>query len=325
MPNLSLFPESDGSTLRHRLAAPLRTLAQRGIWIGTSSWKYPGWLGGIYTPERYAARGRFSQKKFDATCLSEYAETFLTVCGDFAFYQFPSEARWRSLFMATPPEFRFALKVPEEITVKRWPRHARYGARAGSENEAFLNVEMFDRFFLRPLAQFGERAALLIFEFGTFAKRDFESVAHFDGALGGFLARLPRQCRYAIEVRNREYLAAEHFQCLRHHGVAHVHNAWTRMPELAEQIAMPESFTTDFTVVRALLRHGRSYEQAVAQFSPYAAIQEPNPRARAAIRSLIDQATDAHHSAYVFVNNRLEGNAPSTIEAIVAARAESSS
>jgi hypothetical protein len=39
----------------------------------------------------YLKRGKFSRKKFDETCLADYAETFPTVCGDFAFYQFPSE------------------------------------------------------------------------------------------------------------------------------------------------------------------------------------------------------------------------------------------
>ena len=84
------------------LAKRLAALAQRGIFIGTSSWKYEGWLGSIYTPERYFTRGKFSQKKFDDTCLAEYAETFPVVCGDFSFYQFPSDEYWRKLFGSSP-------------------------------------------------------------------------------------------------------------------------------------------------------------------------------------------------------------------------------
>ncbi|MGC4050035.1 MAG: hypothetical protein QM757_11680 [Paludibaculum sp.] len=86
--NLSLFPAEPA--FRDRLAARLRTLAAEGVYFGTSSWKYPGWLGQIYTPERYFTRGRFSQKKFESECLTEYAEIFPAVCGDFSFYQFPS-------------------------------------------------------------------------------------------------------------------------------------------------------------------------------------------------------------------------------------------
>ncbi len=59
------------------------------------------------------------------------------------------------------------------------------------------------------------------------------------------------------------------FACLRNHGVAHVYNAWSRMPELGRQMAIPDSATADFLVSRALLRFGRSYEQAVETFQPY--------------------------------------------------------
>jgi hypothetical protein len=80
---------------------------------------------------------------------------------------------------------------------------------------------------------------------------------------------------------------------------------------------MPEIYTADFTVTRALLRRGRPYEDAVAKFSPYQEIQDPNPETRQALRDLIAQAKQRNQPAYIFVNNRLEGSAPGTIEAIV--------
>jgi hypothetical protein len=120
-----------------------------------------------------------------------------------------------------------------------------------------------------------------------------------------------------VEIRNPEYLGEDYFQCLRAHGVAHVFNAWTRMPPLQRQMEMPGVWTADFTVCRALLRHGRAYEQAVKAFSPYEKVQDPNPEARQAIRSLIDRARARQQPAFVFVNNRLEGNAPETIQAII--------
>src|SRR6185437_12273094 len=43
---------------RDRLAARLSALAKRQIFLGTSSWKYTGWLEQIYSPERYRSRGR---------------------------------------------------------------------------------------------------------------------------------------------------------------------------------------------------------------------------------------------------------------------------
>src|SRR5208283_2382683 len=106
---------------RAAFAQRLQGLADGNIWIGTSSWKYEGWLDQIYTRERYLARGKFSQKRFETECLAEYAETFPVVCGDFSFYQFPSAGFWSKLFTRAPGTLRFAFKVPEEITVRAFP------------------------------------------------------------------------------------------------------------------------------------------------------------------------------------------------------------
>jgi hypothetical protein len=56
--NLSLFDEPSNFD-RVKLATRLRALAEKGIYVGGSSWKYEGWLGQIYTQERYYTRGRF--------------------------------------------------------------------------------------------------------------------------------------------------------------------------------------------------------------------------------------------------------------------------
>ena len=134
--------------------------------------------------------------------------------------------------------------------------------------------------------------------------------------LDPFLGSVSQHFRYSVEIRNSEYLGPDYFSMLRAHNTAHVFNAWTRMPELLDQVAMPEAFTADFTVVRALLKKGRSYEQAVKTFEPYERIQEPNTDAREAIRQIAERAWRTRQPAYVFINNRLEGNAPGTIEAV---------
>jgi uncharacterized protein YecE (DUF72 family) len=100
-----------------RLAPKLRTLANRGVYFGTSSWKYDGWLGTVYREARYLTSGKFSNAKFEQDDLAEYAETWPTVSGDLTFYQFPSDEHWAKLFDATPSAFIFGFKVPEEITV----------------------------------------------------------------------------------------------------------------------------------------------------------------------------------------------------------------
>ncbi len=152
---------------RAALGARLRALAAEDILIGASSWKYEGWLGQIYTPERYLARGKFSRKRFQSECLAEYAETFPIVCGDFSFYQFPSPQYWEKLFASAPSSLRFALKVPEEVTAESFPKHARYGPRAGLANEAYLNADPFEALFLGPLTPYRARVPCLILEFGA--------------------------------------------------------------------------------------------------------------------------------------------------------------
>jgi len=297
---------------RAALADRLRALAVENIWIGTSSWKYQGWLDQIYTRERYLSRGKPSKKRFEAECLAAYAETFPVVCGDFSFYQFPSPEYWHKLFASAPAGLRFALKAPEEVTAEVFPKHLRYGPRAGMRNESFLNAEALDALFLEPLAPYRDRIITLIFEFGArgTALRDFLR------QLAPFLDALPPSYRYAVEVRNPPYLNARYFECLREHNIAHVLNAWTRMPTLGEQIAIPDAFTADFTVVRALLRESRTYERAVEQFSPYDKVQDENPEGREALRALIRRMREERRAAMIFVNNRFEGNAPTTIHAI---------
>lgn len=320
---MTLFPlfgdDDDRPPLALSLGRSLRVLAEQGIYFGTSSWKYEGWLGSIYSPDRYRARGKLSTRKFEDECLREYAETFPIVGGDFSFYQFPTPTYWERLFASTASGLRFCLKVPEEITVATWPGHARYGKRAGLANEAFLDARLCETAFLRPLEPYRDRVAVIMFEFGTFPKKTMPSPDAFLERLDPFLASLPEGFRYAVEIRNPEYLGQEYFATLAARQTAHLFNAWTRMPELGTQIQLPGAVTTDFVVARALLAHGRGYEQAVQRFEPYRAVQEPNPAAREALRMLADGSRQQKRPAFLLVNNRLEGNAPGTIAAVAAA------
>src|SRR2546425_4530147 len=74
---------------RDNLEQQLTALATRGVLIGTSSWKYPGWRGQLYDDARYVWHGRFSEARFERLCLSEYAQVLKTVCVDAAYYKFP--------------------------------------------------------------------------------------------------------------------------------------------------------------------------------------------------------------------------------------------
>ena len=288
------------------------------VFIGTSSWKYPGWCGQLYDEQRYLTRGKFSKKRFEEKCLEEYAETFPTVCVDAGYYKFPDERWLEKLCGQVPDGFRFSFKVTDTITLKHFPNHARHGARAGTANEHFLNANLFRSAFLRPCEAFRGHIGVLILEFSQFYSSDFEHGRDFVAALDRFLGELPPGWQYAVEIRNKTFLQPEYFEMLHRHGVAHTFNSWSRMPPVGEQLALNGSVTTDFVAGRFLLTPGRGYEQAVKDFSPYTETKALDPDARAAGRALIGKAKQiSKRPSFIYVNNRLEGNALKTIEAML--------
>lgn len=302
------------------LSQRLDRLARQGIYLGTSSWKYPGWLGQIYTPARYETRGRFSEKRFNETCLEEYARVFPTVCGDFTFYQFPSEKMWHEIFAQVPRGFRFSLKVPEEVTVERFPDLPRYGQRVGQQNPHFMDASVVRSQLLDRLEPYRDKLGILIFEFGTIRDGPMADPKGFAAALDRMLSRLPLdRFRFSVEVRNPEYLefGADYLSCLRAHGVAHCYNSWTRMPPLRRQIELPGTLTAPFATARLLLRPGRTYQQAVDRFAPYEKVQDPYPEGRSALARLMQTCVAEKRELFAFVNNRFEGNAVETIEGVI--------
>jgi len=296
---------------REQMANRAADLTARNIYIGTSSWKYEGWLGQLYSPDRYSYRGKVAKSRFEASCLEEYAEVFKTVCVDAGFYRFPEERYVEKLSNQVPEDFKLSFKVTDEITIKHFPRHTRHGERAGKSNTNFLNADLFIKAFLAPLFRYQEKVGVLMFEFGHLYKRDFEQGRDFVAALDSFLVRLPSDWQYGVEIRNKEFLRPEYFEVLHRHGVTHVFNSWAAMPSVEEQLAMEGSFTTDFFASRFLLRPGRKYEEAVQSFAPYESVQDIYSEGRDAIGKLASIKTQ--RPSFIFVNNRLEGNALGTI------------
>lgn len=290
-------------------------LADRNIYIGTSSWKYEGWLNQLYDPARYQYRGKLAKTRFEAGCLSEYAETLKTVCVDAGFYRFPAESYIEKLAGQVPDDFKLSFKITEEITVKHFPNHARYGSRAGADNINFLNAELFEKAFLAPLLPHRNKIGVLMFEFGHFYQKDFEHGRDFVAALDAFLGNIPQGWQYGVEIRNPSFLQPEYFAALHRHGVAHVFNSWTAMPSVSEQIAMPGSSTAEHFAARLLLKPGRKYDEAVKSFSPYSEIKEIQPEVRSAMKGLIQRPVK--EPSFIFVNNRLEGNALGTIAGVL--------
>ena len=309
---------------RQELADQAASLAVQGVYIGTSSWKYPGWCGMLYDRARYEYRGKFAETRFKRDCLAEYAEVFKTVCVDAAYYTFPSQQYLESMVNQTPDDFLFRLKVTDTITIRKFPNLDRFGAQAGKANQNFFNADLFARAFLKPCEAVRSSIGLLMFEFSRFWPTDYEHGRDFIADLDKFLGQLPTGWPYAVEMRNRNWLKPEYFECLARHQVTHVYNSWEAMPAVGEQMALPGSRTNpDLVAARFLLKPGGKYEQAVKAFEPYDRIKEENPEARAAGRALIaeGQAAGPKHRTFIYVNNRPEGNAIPTIAAMIEADA----
>jgi uncharacterized protein YecE (DUF72 family) len=293
-------------------------LAARGVFIGTSSWKYEGWFGQLYSPERYEYRGKVAKTRFERGCLAEYAEVFKTVCVDAAYYKFPDRRYLEGLVSQVPSDFQFGFKVTDEITIKRFTNLPRHGLRAGKPNENYLNAELFASAFLRPFEEFHSQVGVFMFEFSRFHSSDYQHGHDFVADLDTFLGKLPKGWPYAIEMRNKAWLVPDYFACLARHGVTHVFNSWDAMPPVSEQMALPSSRTNpELVAARFLLKPGRKYEDAVKAFQPYDKMKEVNEEARQAGRALINEGEhyEPRRKTFIYVNNRLEGNALETIGA----------
>jgi len=306
---------------RQRIEGAVSKLAGQGLFIGTSSWKYPGWRGMLYDENRYLTRGKFSESRFNRDCLSEYAEVFKTVCVDAAYYKFPDQRYLEGMVSQVPEDFLFGFKVTDEITLKKFTNLPRFGLRAGKPNENFLNADLFASAFLKPCEPFRRNVGILLFEFSKFFPTDYLHGREFLADLDKFLGQLPTGWPYGVEIRNKNFLHRDYFAVLNKHCVTHVFNSWADMPPVSDQLKLDASHTNpNLGAARFLLRPGRKYQEAVDLFEPYDQLKEPDPDARAAGAALAKEGIDAGRKTkktFIYVNNRLEGNALETIAAII--------
>ena len=299
------------------------SLAQQGIYLGTSSWKYPGWCGQLYDEARYVYRGKFSETRFNRICLEEYSQVFKTVSVDAAYYTFPTDKYLSGLVEQVPEDFQFAFKATDEVTVKHFPNLPRFGPRAGKPNPNFLNADLFASHFLHPCQPYKDQIGIIMFEFSRFYPRDFQRGRDIVEALDAFFSRLPDGWPFGIEVRNRNLLHPSYFDMLQRHGITHVYNNWDAMPSVEEQLSLPaRPKHSDLVAARFLLKPGRKYRDAVGLFSPYTENKDPNQSARQAAAQLIEEGlAKKKGKSFLLVNNRLEGNALVTIQEMIKAAA----
>ncbi|MDF0666666.1 MAG: DUF72 domain-containing protein [Nitrospira sp.] len=286
------------------------------IRFGTSTWTYEGWQGQVY-------RRQYAKTTFARECLGEYCQylyngepLFRTVGNDSTFYRPPTASQLRHYLNQIPEDFEMCFKVWEEITIPTFAKQSRYGPKAGQPNPRFLDAKLFTDLVLTPYreAKFEPHMGPFIFEF----QRHGLSTDELCSRLDQFFSRLPNDFRYAVEIRNAGFLGPDYRTVLENHGVAHVYNHWSYMPPLLEQHRrMQERFTAPFTVIRVLTPLNMSYEVAKKRAAPYNRIVGVLPQMRKETVTLMQQAVGENRRAYVLVNNRSEGNAPSTVQELV--------
>ncbi len=292
-------------------AAPISDLVR----FGTSTWTYEGWQGQVY-------RRKYAPSAFTRECLGEFCQylykgqpLFRTVGVDSSFYRPPTTNQLLRYLKHIPEDFEMCSKVWEEITIPVYAKHARYGANTGQPNPRFLDPKTFIDFVLKPYrdANFQSHAGPFLFEF----QRHGLPADEFLSRLDAFLGALPKDFRYSVELRNAGLVGERYGQILEKHGVAHVYNHWCVMPGLAEQHRRMRDFTAPFTVLRLLTPLNMTYEAAKKRAAPYDKIVGELSEMRAETVGLVKQAVSRRIRTYVLVNNRTEGNAPLTIQALV--------
>ncbi len=286
------------------------------IFLGTSTWTFPGWRGTIYTREYSSA------KDFTQRCLEEYATIpwFRAACIDSLFYNPPSPAVLKRYAEQTPDSFRFVSKIWERITIISYPKHARYGSLAGQRNPDFLNATLVKERILSAYSDpaVHQRTGPFVFQFAPFSPYTMP-YEHFIDRLGEFLARLPRDFEYAVEIRNPELLSLRYFEALNASNVTHCFNHWNSMCSIKEQMiaaARAGGLKADFFVARLLTPLGVSYEAAEKLFKPYDRVQRINPEMRNDVLTLVKRSIATNKRAFITANNKAEGNSAITMASI---------
>ena len=275
--------------------------------MGTSSWTFPGWRGIVY-PEGFTAN------RLTTEGLRHYTRHPLlgTVGIDRGFYAPIPERDLRRYAEQLPPGFPCCTKAPAAVTSPIRP-----GEVPAVQNGDFLNAERFLREMLDPFARFfSEHCGPFILQFPPFPVRWAPNPEAFAEQLDRFLAALPAAFRYAVEIRDSYLMTKDYTQVLQRHGAAHVYSYWTAMPRPGAQAAAHPPDLFSFTVVRLLLKPGRRYEEERRDFAPFDRLVRPDEAMRQEVAAIVRSGLAAGKDAFVLVNNKAEGSAPLTIEAL---------
>ncbi len=240
------------------------------IMLGTQGWSYKSWVGNFYpagTPaEKY---------------LAAYAKQLRAVEIDSTFYGTPrakTVENWRD---GTPDNFRFTAKFPQTIT------HEKMLKDAQGETSKFLDTMQILGAKLGPI--------LLQFPY-QFKPNQKETLARF-------LEQLPREFRYAAEVRHRGWLDDGFFKLLEAHRVALALVDYAYMPKV-------NRVTTDFTYIRWL---GNRKDVPDNEYDRVRINREKELDQWAQV---IAEMNEKGVAVWGFANNHYQGHSPATIQQI---------
>jgi len=276
------------------------------LYLGTMSWTFAGWRGLVY--------GERAETKLLAEAgLTAYSKHPLLrgVEIDRSYYE-PLPARYfQELCAQVPAHFRFVVKAHEELTLIRYPRHARYGKKQGELNARYLDPAYArDAVVAASVEGLSDKLGIILFQF---APQDAGEPLLFAERLQQFLEALPPGVPYAVELRNPELLTPAYTRALASTGSVHAHNIWGAMPSVLQQARLIPKEARRPLLVRWLMRRGDDYEGARSRFLPFSRLAEPDLPRRAEIVTLVSKAVSNGVPAFVVVNNKAEGCAPESV------------
>ncbi|MGH9747103.1 MAG: DUF72 domain-containing protein [Candidatus Acidiferrales bacterium] len=252
--------------------------------IGTSAFTANGWVGSFY-PKGMQPRD----------FLTYYAANFSTVEIDSTFYHTPSRSTVIGWAEKTPKGFLIAAKVPQVIT----------------HEKCLVDCEDDLREFVSAMELLDDKLGPMLLQFAYFNKEKFKTGEEFLARLRPFLKKLPKGYRFALEIRNKNWLNEELADLLRKHNVALA---------LQDQLWMPlpsamkfDYLTADFTYVR-LLGDRKGIEKITKTWDKVIVNRGKELRSWVEV---CERAVKRGVSTYVYVNNHYAGHAPATVEQFV--------
>lgn len=278
------------------------------LYLGTSSWSFPGWAGLVY--DRAADASRLSREGLPA-----YGRhPLLRAVGiDRSFYAPLTAAQYARYAGQVPETFRFLVKAPAACTSVV----LRGEGGPPVANEGFLDERLaLEQFVWPALEGLGARAGPLVFQFSPLGRAWTRVPQRFADALHGFLAAVRAgapQALLAVEVRDPEVLVEPFFQVLAGCTTRYCLGVHARMPTVRAQAERAAATGPGPMVVRWNLHSGFGYEEAKARYEPFDRLVDEDPTARGALAELARRTLSEGQPVWIIANNKAEGSAPLTL------------